>query len=265
MSFSAQGLHARSFKTWRTVSALIMREMATTYGRSPGGYIWAILEPVGGLAIMTIAFSVMLRSPALGTSFPLFYATGLLPFMMYSDVALKLGQSIRFSRQLLFYPAVTYADAIVARFLLNTLTHLMVFYIIMTGLMWFYDTRNILDYAAILNALGMAMVVGLGVGTLNCFLLTRFGLWERIWAIVNRPMFLMSGIFFLYDNLPEPFRSYLWLNPLIHVTGEMRRGFYASYDATYVSHTYVYGFGLTALCIGFIFLSRYHRVLLNNR
>jgi capsular polysaccharide transport system permease protein len=33
----------------RTIVALIMREMATSYGRSPGGYIWAIAEPVAGI------------------------------------------------------------------------------------------------------------------------------------------------------------------------------------------------------------------------
>ena len=33
--------HTR-FATLRTITALILREMATTYGRSPGGYVWAI-------------------------------------------------------------------------------------------------------------------------------------------------------------------------------------------------------------------------------
>ncbi|WP_371732403.1 MULTISPECIES: ABC transporter permease [unclassified Aliiroseovarius] len=174
MRFSAQGLHARRFKTWRSISALILREMATSYGRSPGGYLWAVLEPVGGLAVMTIAFSLAFRSPALGNNFPLFYATGFLTFQMYSDLSAKLGQAIRFSKPLLFYPAVTYADAIIARFLLNALTHLMVFYILMAGIMWFFETGSILNYNAILNSLGMSLSLGLGIGTLNCFLLTRF-------------------------------------------------------------------------------------------
>ena len=36
----------RRFASFRAIGALILREMATSYGRSPGGYIWAILEPV---------------------------------------------------------------------------------------------------------------------------------------------------------------------------------------------------------------------------
>lgn len=241
----------------------MLREMATTYGRSPGGYIWAVLEPVGGVAILSLAFSLMFTSPALGTNFPLFYATGLLPFMAYSELAMKLGQALRFSRPLLFYPSVTYLDAVLARFLLNALTQMAVFYVIMTGILVIFDTRCILNVPAILNALGMAMALGLGVGTLNCFLLTKFALWERIWVILNRPMFIISSIFFLPESIPPPFRDILWFNPLVHVVGQMRRGFYATYDAPWISALYIYGISLGALVLGLIFLGRYHRELLN--
>lgn len=53
----------REFPTFRTVMALVLREMSSRYGRSPGGYIWAVLEPVGTILILSIAFSFMLRSP----------------------------------------------------------------------------------------------------------------------------------------------------------------------------------------------------------
>ncbi|MDJ0823602.1 MAG: sugar ABC transporter permease, partial [Paracoccaceae bacterium] len=35
----------RRFATARAVMALMLREMSTSFGRSPGGYLWAILEP----------------------------------------------------------------------------------------------------------------------------------------------------------------------------------------------------------------------------
>jgi len=263
MQFSARGLHARSHKTLRTVSALVLREMATTYGRYPGGYVWAVLEPIGAVAILSVVFSVAFSSPALGTNFPLFYATGYLPFMFYADLAAKIGQSIRFSRPLLAYPAVTFVDTIIARFILNLLTHLFIFCVVMTGIMIVFDTRNILTYPAVLNALCMSTSLGLGVGVLNCFLLMRFPIWERAWALIMRPMFIMSAIFFLYDSIPEPYRGYLWYNPLIHAVGEMRRGFYGTYDASYVSDLYCYGFALVALLLGLLLLGKYNRDLLH--
>ncbi|MCK8463991.1 ABC transporter permease [Aliiroseovarius sp. S1339] len=265
MSFSAKGLHARNYKTGRTILALVLREMATTHGRTPGGYAWAVLEPMGGLAIMTLAFSLAFASPALGNNFPLFYATGFLPFMMYADLASKISQSIRFSRALLFYPSVTYLDAIIGRFLLNGLTHLMVFYLLIFGIMTIFETGNILYYPAIVNALCMALSIGLGVGVFNCFVLSKYPLWERLWVIINRPLFIISSIFFIPESLPQPFRGYLMYNPLVHVIGEMRTGFYATYDATWVNPLFVYGTAMVLVLLGLIFLGRYHREILNNQ
>ena len=61
-----------SFRFVRTILALILREMSTTYGRSAGGYIWAVLEPAAGIALLAFAFSLALRAPSLGTNFALF-------------------------------------------------------------------------------------------------------------------------------------------------------------------------------------------------
>ena len=40
----------------RTVVALMLREIATTYGRSPGGYVWALADPILGIALLTLVF-----------------------------------------------------------------------------------------------------------------------------------------------------------------------------------------------------------------
>ena len=79
---------------FRSVLALMLREMSTTYGRSPGGYIWAFAEPIGGILVMTLVFSLIARSPALGTNFPLFFATGMLPFLLYNATANNVSMAI---------------------------------------------------------------------------------------------------------------------------------------------------------------------------
>lgn len=94
----------RSVATPRTIVALMLREMVTTYGRSPGGYIWAIVEPVAAIALLSFVFSIAFRSPPLGDNFPLFYASAYLPFMLFLDVNNKLATAIKFSRPLLAYP-----------------------------------------------------------------------------------------------------------------------------------------------------------------
>jgi capsular polysaccharide transport system permease protein len=258
----ASGQVPRPLATARTISAMMLREIVTTHGRSPGGYLWAILEPVAAITLLSVAFSLAFAAPSLGVSFPLFYATAYLPYMLFHDVSNKIASALNFSRPLMAYPAVTYLDAVLARFILNLATHIMVFVLVMAGILLTMEHRAVLDLPGILLALAMAAALALGVGTLNCYLTMSFPAYERLWMIANRPLFILSGVFFLYEDIPAQFRDILWFNPLYHVTGAMRSAFYPTYDAAYVSPTYVFGFAALALVFGLVALRNSHGELL---
>lgn len=249
--------------TIQTIVALMLREMSTTHGRSALGYLWAIMEPAAGILLMTLIFSLAFRTPSLGTSYPLFFATGILPFMGYMDMGNKVSVSLRFSKQLLFYPGVTYTDALIARWLLAALTQIMIAAVLFPAILFIYQVDVIVDMKAIAFGYLMVFALAAGVGTLNCFLLSVFPLWERAWAIFNRPMFIVSCVIFLYDSVPQPYQDWLWWNPLIHPIGLVRRGFYATYDANYVSFIYVFAVAAVTLAAGLLLLRRYHRDIIN--
>ncbi|NUB46500.1 ABC transporter permease [Fertoebacter nigrum] len=251
------------FASLRSVLALVLREMSTTHGRSPGGYVWAVLEPVAAITLLTLIFSVGFKSPSIGVNFPIFYATGMIPFSVFMDISSKVAGSLMFSKALLAYPKVTFVDAILGRLIVATMTQLMVSYVVFVGILMAFDTRTAPVLPVIATTYAMVVVLALGVGTLNCFLMTTFPVWQRVWSVLTRPLFIISCIFFVFDTIPHPYRDYLWFNPLVHVVGYMRHGFYPSYDAPYVSLLYVFGLGLGMMVIGLVFLRHYHRDLLN--
>nr|WP_255330237.1 ABC transporter permease [Paracoccus albicereus] len=253
----------RSWGSGRAIGALVLREMSTSYGRVSGGYLWAIAEPVGGIMILAIIFSLGFRNPPIGTNFAIFYATGLVPFLFYSDISQKLSQAIQFSRSLLAYPAVTFMDAILGRLFTNVVTQLLVAYIVFAGITLTMETRTDPQLPEIALSLAMAGVLGLGIGVLNCFLFTGFPWWQKVWMILNRPLMIASCVIFMFDTVPQPWRDWLWWNPLVHVVGQMRKAFYPSYSGDYVSPAYVFGVGLICLTLGLTLLLRYHRDLLN--
>ncbi|WPY97056.1 ABC transporter permease (plasmid) [Limimaricola variabilis] len=264
MTQTLPGLKPPRFQSFRTIAALMLREMSTRYGRSPGGYVWAVLEPVAAIAILSLAFSMILRAPSLGTSFILFYATGFLPFNIYTHIAAKTGDAMRFSRALLSYPRLTWLDTVLARFFLTLLTELTVFCIVIAAILSIGDTRASLSLGPILVSVAMASTLGLGVGLLNCLLVGLYPVWKTLWGIVNRPLFIASGVFFLYEDMPQAAQDILWWNPVLHVVGEMRRGFYPSYEASYVSFTYGFGLGGMLILLGLVFLRRYHQLVLTD-
>ncbi len=259
----APAVRHRRFASLRSIGALMLREMATTYGKSPGGYIWAVLEPVAGIAVLTFAFSFLFATPPIGTSFELFYATGTLPFFMFTTICNRVGTAMVFSKSLLSYPAVTFVDAIIARFLVNFLTELLVFYLVVTAILSLFDTRTVLDVRDIALSLSLTALFGLAMGTLNSYLFLRFHVWHVFWSVISRPLFMISGVFFIYDALPPLLQEYLWYNPLIHAVGLMRAGFYPSYAGDYISVLYMVGVSLALLLLGLRLLSWHIRRLLH--
>ena len=231
--------------------------MVTTYGRSPGGWLWAVVEPVAAIALLAFAFSLAFRAPSLGVSFPLFYATGYLPYMLFHDVSSRTAAAIRFNRPLMNFGAITWVDVLAARFALNTLTHLAVGTLVIGVLLLVFETRGSPEPGAIALAVAMAVALAAGVGTVNAFLFLAFPAWERLWLIVTRPLFIISGVFFLFEDVPADLRDILWFNPLFHVTGQMRVGLYPTYDADYVSAAYTLGLGTGLLALGLLLMARH--------
>ncbi|MGR3540508.1 MAG: ABC transporter permease [Hasllibacter sp.] len=245
----------------RVMTALVLREMATTYGRSPGGYAWALMEPLGGILFLTIGFSLLARTPPLGDSFILFYATGMLVLNMYAQNATRVGQALGYNRALLNYPNVTWLDAVVSRFVLTTITATAVAAILLGGSVVWSGHPSSIDYLTAFHALAMTAALGFGIGCLNAVLFGYFPVWRSIWGVVTRPLFIISGVIFLYDDLPRFVQDILWWNPLMHATGLMRRAFYPVYEASYVSPAFVWAVAAMATALGLLFL-RQHAVRL---
>jgi len=248
----------------RTVLALMLREIATTYGRSAGGYLWAILDPILGVALLSILFSLALRHPPIGDNFSLFYASGYLPFAMFNSLSQKIARSVQFSRPFMAYPCVTFMDMLVARLLLNGLTDVVVMTIIVVGIMLIYGIPFWMDIGALALTWSLIILLSTGIGTLNCFIMTSFPVYERIWSIVTRPLFLISGVFFTFDSLPKPAQDILWYNPLVHVVGLTRQSIYPTYNGDYLSPTYVALIGLITLFFGLLLLVRHFKRLMES-
>jgi capsular polysaccharide transport system permease protein len=246
----------------RVLFALIVREMGTRFGRSWGGYLWAIAEPLGGIVLLTIAFSFAFRKPPLGSNFALFYATGIIPFFLFSHVTGSVGQAINSNRGLLTYPVVRPLDAVLAKFVTDLVTMLIVALLLYPGIILWNDLPVSPDLAAIFNGFLLMGLLGLGFGTLNCVLFGFWPTWRHVWNVLTKPLFLMSCMFYTFESLPPQAQAVLWYNPLVHGVGLVRSGFYSGYDASYVAPLYVLGISLGCFLVGAYLLRRHRSFLL---
>ena len=243
-------------KHLRIVSALLIREMATRFGSKPGGYIWAFMEPAGYVMMMTVVFGAITHTPALGDSFPLFFASGYIGFYFYHATLGYVGSALNGNKALLNYPTVAPIDTVVARFILQMFTNgfvaVAVFAIIIN-----FELRSPpnFNWAPLLQAATLAGLLALGVGMSNTVLFLKFPFYESVYGIISRPLMLISGVFFIPDNLPHPYRDLVLINPVVHVITLFRTGFYPEYRATSLDLGYLYAFVLASLFSGSLLFS----------
>ena len=247
----------RRFKTPRVLFALVLRELSASDSRASLGFFWLILEPVAAMVLLTLIFSLMNRTPPLGTNFPLFYVTGLLPFQMYTQISTKSATAVRFSKPLLGFPAVTAVDAILARCIVSITLNVMLFAAMIVIVIFGYGLNVIVDYGRLAESLALSAILGMGIGVFNVVPFLASPTYGNIWSILNRPMMLLSGVIFLHDDLPPWAQDLLWWNPVVHVVGMMRQAFYPSYAGSYVSATYVVLVALGTFAFGLLMMKRF--------
>jgi capsular polysaccharide transport system permease protein len=245
----------------RVVAALLVREMSTRFGSKPGGYVWALLDPVAHVAFLSLIFMAIAHAPPLGTSFPLFFATGYIGFQFYQASVGYLNTAVNSNRSLLNYPNVAPIDTISARYLLQLVTTIVVGMCILWPLVASLKVQTSVNFLHLIEAALIGSVLALGVGLANNVLFLKYPLYEKVFGIVTRPLFLVSGIFFLPDSLPPSARDAVLFNPLAHVVMKFRMGFYPQYRAIGYDAGYIWTFALLMLFTGILLFTLFRRAL----
>lgn len=249
----------------RVIVALILREMSARYGRNPGGYVWALVEPLGIIFVLSIGFSLLLRNPSLGESFVLFYATGYLPFNMFAKTAGYVQKALPYSRALLNYPVVSWFDVTLARAITNFLTMCMTAVFVFAGILAYLPGLEVLEPGPIAGAFIAAFLLGCGIGLLNGVVAGFFPVWATLWNIATAPLFIVSGIIWIYEDLPPFAQDVLYWNPLVHIIGLSRSGFFPTYDPAHLNMVFVWAVILLSLALGLLLMRRFNREILQNR
>ncbi|MGE5268586.1 MAG: ABC transporter permease [Thiohalocapsa sp.] len=260
MMFDEAGQFSEPRRSWldplrvqvRVVGALIRRETRAHFGDMRLGYLWAIIEPGLHLVAYSLLFTYILRRhPLVGGSLVLFVLTGLIPYFLYAKLAIYLMGAIGSNRALLNLPPVKPFDVFASRAILEGATYLLVGAILLTGLYLSGSPQAIpRDPMNLIGAIVAILCFGFGVGMINAVIVAFVPNWATIFSVVLGPVYLLSGIFFLVDEVPSPIRVYLLYNPLLHLIGWFRSGFYPNYSTAYIDRLYALKWAITVLVLG---------------
>jgi capsular polysaccharide transport system permease protein len=192
--------------------------------------------------MMTLVIGGIAHKPALGTSFSEFFATGYLSFFFYAGSVGYLTSAVRANKTLLSYPNVAPIDTVVARLIVQTLTTALVSMLVMSVILAVQRVDTYIRWEYVLESVAATTVLAGGMGLANCVLGPKYPLYEQIFNIITRPLMILSGVMYVPDALPHPFRDILLWNPICHATMLFREGFYPEYRATEIDTTYMWFF-----------------------
>lgn len=239
---------------FRVIGALILREVRTRFGASNFGYIWAIAEPIVHIAVLSWLYIAMMRQPLAGLSITLFFLTGIVPYFAYDKTATRLAGSINANRALLHLALVKHVDVVIGRAVLELATLLVVFLLLMTGMYAFEQLQNTLIQPLILaKALLILWLLGIGIGMTNAVLNSLFKSWDLVFRMATRPLWLLSGIFFMAERIPSPMREWISYNPIVHGVELFRSGIFPGYGSTFINVNYLIGWTVCSIAFGFAF------------
>ena len=238
----------------RVVHALVFRELRTRFGRQQLGYIWAFLEPMLFVAVLSVVYTIGFKGRAVDVPVILFLVTGIVPFFLFRQTFTRAVGAILSNRPLLTFPQVTPLDLVIGRSVLEALTMVIVFVVVVVAYAVFGgDPVRIENAVGVVYCICAMSLIGFGAGAFVGSFSIMFPSIERmIPALVNRPLFYTSGMFFTLEMMPEPVIPYLLYNPLLHAIELLRGYFFVEMSSRYADHGYLNWAVLIALFLGLL-------------
>lgn len=237
----------------RVIYALMLRETKTRYGEHKLGFLWAIIEPLIMVAVFVGIFSSIRSDSPGGMPLVPFMLSGIVPFTLFRDTMGQMQGAIALNRMLFAFPQVTTFDVIIARGLLEILLLGGVFIFLLIGIDiagWEIRVERPLGVLAACLLLGM---MGMGIGFVFASIVPIMPSMRQISsAVLGRPLFLGSGIFFIAETVPAPVRDYLLLNPLMHILELLRSAFFYEFESAYGDWGYATTWSMCTLAFGLI-------------
>jgi capsular polysaccharide transport system permease protein len=230
---------------------LLLRETVNRLAAGRGAWAWLLIEPLVHVLFMLTMFTVVRVTNIGGIDATLWLTIGLLAFFQFRRTANQCTNAISANRALFTYRQVKPVDTVLVRAACEGFLMLLVLLMSMGVLALLGHDVIPADPLALLGALAGLWLVGLGFGLVTSVAVELIPEMQRVIGFVMLPAYFMSGVMVQIGAIPEPYRSFLAMNPLVHGLETARLSFAPYYHTlTDLSLGYLYGWALVLIFLG---------------
>jgi capsular polysaccharide transport system permease protein len=240
-------------RQWSSIIfALMLREMRTRHANTRLGFAWAIVEPLMHLSVLAVVFSIFNRGhPPLGEDWFFFYATGVIPFLMWSHVTSNGFHGLISNTMVLQIPAISRIDVLLASALVDLIV-CVAMGVVMFWALWMAGTGPLpRDPLAAAESVATLWTFAFGLSVINATVETVNGSWLKVWPSIIRLQYFTAGIFYVPQQMPDWLRDVLVLNPLLQCLEWFRTAFFDQYAPPWLDRPYTVMVTLAVVMFGF--------------
>jgi capsular polysaccharide transport system permease protein len=233
----------------RIIWALMLRELATRYGRNNLGFLWVIAEPLVFCAAVLLLWRAIRGPYENGLEVIPFVLTGYMPTILVRHMVMYSLNAVRVNSPLLYHRNITVLDLMLARVVLEFIGVTLGFFLIFGVLLAFGLAKPPENLALAYEGWFITAWVGFGLALVIGSVSEMQEVVERTIGVALYIVVPLSGTFFLADWLPTDARNAALVLPFLHCSEMIRAGFFGAsvhphYDAGYAA---AWGAGLTLL------------------
>jgi len=235
------------------VGQLVRRDIVTRYKRSALGIAWTMLNPLGMMLVLTVAFSQLFSATH---AYAAYLLIGIVAWSFFSQTTMAAMRNMVWGGgliQRIYIPKTVFAVSAIGTGLVNLLLSMvpLAIVIVATGLP-LRPTVLLLPMAFVLLA-----CFALGMGLLLSTMAAYFPDVAEMYEIALQAWFYLTPIIYPEDIIPEPLRFWLFnLNPMYYFIRLFRQALYYDVWPAPERLAIAVAVALIALVIGWVAFTR---------
>lgn len=239
----------------RIISALMMREIVTRFGREGFGFLWLIGEPLLFCLGVLVLWSIIKPEYEHGIRVGPFVMTGYMCLLLLRHQISYAQGAIQGNVGLLFHKQIAIVHLFLSRYILEFLGATAAFIVVYIVLIFLGQISLPKDILLLYAGWMVLALNSIGLATVLAALAIRWEFMERIVPLLTYMLIPLSGAFFMVAWLPPHFREIYLLVPIPHGIEMVRGGVFGPFVETHYHAAYALAWAAVMNFVGLILLA----------
>lgn len=234
----------------RVISALMLRELTTRFGRENIGFLWVMAEPLLFAILVGVLWRGLKGPFEFGLDIIAFVVTGYLPLVLFRSGVNRGVKTFTANGGLMYHRQIKILDLLLVRFVIELIGHSMAYVFIATllAVLGFFPQPYDLGFV-LLGGFYYALFT-FAIMLLVSPLSEMSEVVEKVIPVTTYLMIPFSGAFYLMSSLSPEAREVLLYSPPVHGMEMMRYGVFGPSIDPHFDYVYPIAFCLPCIALG---------------